>query len=141
MVITMPILGMNFTKINAERKSPLRGKININNNIAITDVKKQDLKVQNQESAIIEFEFIATYDPNIGEITIKGDTVVVEEPKKIGEILNQWKKDKKLPEDILSQVMNNLLTKCNIEALIIGREVGLPPTLNMPKVKVKEEKK
>ncbi len=134
----MSILGINFTKINAERKAAIKGKININNNIAITAVKKHDLKIPGQESLDIGFKFTAKYDPNIGTITIDGDAIIVDQPKKTEEILNQWKKDKKLPEDVLAQVMNNLLTKCNIEALVIGREVGLPPTLNMPKVKIKE---
>jgi|TARA_B100002003_G_scaffold250789_2_gene291550 hypothetical protein len=133
----MSMLGINFSKIEAERKSPVRGKISIKNNIAIKDVKKQELKIQNQESVKIEFEFVAKYEPDIGNITIKGDTVIVDTPEKIKEVLDQWKKDKKLPEDLLAQVMNGLLSKCNIEAIVLGREVGLPPTLNMPKVKVK----
>ena len=134
----MPILGINFTKIEAERKAPIKGKISINNNIAINDIKKTDMKLPDQESLKIEFQFTAKYDPNIGLITINGETIIVDSKKKVEEILELWKKDKKLPEDILAQIMNNLLTKCNVEALLIGREVGLPPTLNMPKVKVKE---
>ena len=43
MVIIMSMLGINFSKIEAERKSPVRGKISIKNNIAIKDVKKQEL--------------------------------------------------------------------------------------------------
>ena len=134
----MPILGINFTKIEAERKSPVKGKININNNIAINDIKKAEMKLPGQEALKIEFQFTAKYEPNIGQITINGETIIVDNKKKVEEILEQWKKDKKLPDDILAQIMNSLLTKCNVEALLVGREVGLPPTLNMPKVKVKE---
>ncbi len=132
----MPVLGINFTKINAERKAAISGKININNNIVVTDVKKHDFKLSGQESVRIEFKFTADYNPNIGSIVIEGETIIVDQPKKLEEVLNQWKKDKKLPDDILAQVMNNLLTKCNVEALLVGREVGLPPTLNMPKVNI-----
>ena len=138
MVIIMSMLGINFSKIEAIRKAPVRGKISINNNIAIKDAKKQELKIQDKESVKIEFEFTAKYEPEIGSITIEGDTVIVDTTEKIKEVLDQWKKDKKLPEELLSQVMNGLLSKCNIEAIVLGREVGLPPTLNMPKVKVKE---
>jgi len=136
----MPILGINFTKIVSERKAPIKGQISINNNIAITNVEKHEIKLQNQQSVKIEFEFTAKYDPNMGNIIIQGEVVVVNPPEKIKEILEQWKKDKKLPDDVLAPVMNNLLTKCNIEALVVGREVGLPPTLNMPKVKVEDPK-
>jgi hypothetical protein len=132
----MPIAAINFTKISAERNSELKGKININNNIVITDIKPLDFKLPNQESVKIEFDFNSKYDPNIGTILITGEVVLIEQPKKITEILDQWKKDKQLPEDVLSNVMNNLLTKCNVEAILIGREVNLPPTLSMPKVKI-----
>jgi hypothetical protein len=137
----MSVLGINFTKIEAERKSQIKGQININNNIAINDVKKNDFKIADQDSLKIEFEFTAKFEPNVGNIVLKGDTILVNNPEKTQEILAQFKKDKKLPEDVLEQVMNNLLTKCNIEALVVGREVGLPPTLNMPKVKAQEKSK
>ena len=135
----MPIAGINFTKISAERKSELKGKININNNIVITDIKKMEFKLPNQESVKVEFDFNSKYEPNIGVILITGEVIIIDQPKKVTDILDQWKKDKKLPDDILASVMNNLLTKCNIEAILMGREVGLPPTLNMPKVKVNKE--
>lgn len=134
----MSILGVNFTKIDAERKAPIKGKISINNNILITDVKKHDFELSGQNSIKVKFKFTAKYDPNVGTIEISGDTMFLDNPKKIEEILTEWKKDKKLNQDILAEVMNSLLTKCNVEALIVGREVGLPPTLNMPKVKIKE---
>jgi hypothetical protein len=135
----MAIAGINFTKLTAERKAPLVGKININNNIIIADIKKSDFKLPNQESITIEFDFSAKYDPEIGRILVSGEVLFIEQPKKVDEIIAQWKKDKKLPDDILANIMNSLLTRCNVEAIILSREVGLPPTLNMPKVKVNKE--
>jgi len=132
----MPIASIHFTKISAERKAELKGKINISNNVVLTDVKKQDFKLPNQESIKVMFDFNSKYDPSIGTILISGEVLIIDNQKVITEILEQWKKDKKLPDAILAAVMNNLLTKCNIEAILIGREVNLPPTLNMPKVKI-----
>jgi len=132
----MPIASIHFTKISAERKAELKGKINISNNVVLTDIKKQDFKLPNQESIKIMFDFNSKYDPSIGMILISGEVLIIDQPKVITEILDQWKKEKKLPDAILAAVMNNLLTKCNVEAILIGREVNLPPTLNMPKVKI-----
>ncbi len=134
----MAVLGVEFTKIQAERKAELKGKINISNNVAVTEIKKHGLKFGDSESVKISFKFTADYNPNIGNILIEGDTIVVEKPEKIKETLDMFKKNKKLPDDVLEQVMNSLLSKCNVEALVIGREVGLPPTLNMPKVKAEK---
>lgn len=137
----MPILGVNFTKIEAERKNIPKGNVNISSNISIKGVEKNEFKLPGQESIKIEFVFSADYNPDIGSIIVEGETIFVDEPKKLEGILSQWKKDKKLPEDILARVMNSLLEKCNIEALILGKEVGLPPSLNMPTVKVEKKEK
>jgi hypothetical protein len=58
----------------------------------------------------------------------------------LDEILAEWKKEKQLTKELLKPVMNSLLTKCNIEAILLGKEIGLPPTLMMPKVTEKSEK-
>ena len=137
----MPILGINFTKIEAERKDIPKGNVNISSNVSIKGIEKNGFKLSGKESIKIEFSFNADYNPNIGSIIVEGNTIFVDEPKKLEGILNQWKKDKKLPKDILAHVMNNLLEKCNVEALILGREVGLPPNLNMPTVKVGKKEK
>ena len=84
----MPIAGINFTKITAERKAPLQGKININNNIIITDIKKTEFKLPNQESISIEFDFTAKYDPNIGHILVAGEVIIIDEPKKVTSIID-----------------------------------------------------
>ena len=46
----MTILSFNFKKISAERGAAPKGKISINNNIAIKEVKGIDLNLKNNES-------------------------------------------------------------------------------------------
>jgi hypothetical protein len=36
----------------------------------------------------------------------------------------------------MSAILNTVLTKCNIEALILSQEVNLPSPIPLPKVKV-----
>jgi hypothetical protein len=35
-------------------------------------------------------------------------------------------------------VLNSILAKCNIQAIILTREVNLPPPIPLPKVQFKE---
>ena len=139
----MTIVGFNFTSMNAEKKEALKGKVNINNNVAIKDVNEKDLALGNnkQKSLKFEFEFTSKYDPNIGHISFLGEILFIEEAKKIKEILDGWKKDKKLPKEITSKVLNTILGKCNVQALILSEQLNLPAPIPMPKVQVEQEQK
>ena len=55
--------------------------------------------------------------------------------KDIKEAEKQWKKDKKIPKEIVEEMMSHILSKCNIEALLMSREINLPPPIPLPKVK------
>ena len=48
---------------------------------------------------------------------------------------------KKIAKDIMSRVLNAVLAKCNIEALILSQEVNLPPPIPLPKVTMTSNEK
>ena len=135
----MTVISFNFTKISAERNEGIKGKLNISNNVSIKDVKSFDLKLgKNKEKALkLEFLFEAKYDPNIGNISLGGEIVYMGTADKVKNIESEWKKNKKLPNDVVEEVMSNILSKCNIEALIMSREINLPAPIPLPKVKSK----
>jgi hypothetical protein len=132
----MPIIGFNFTKINVERKEGATGKINIKNNVTIKDVDETDLALgkEKQKALKISFEFTSKYEPKIGTILIEGNLMFMGESKKVKEIMDGWSKDKKIPKDVMSNILNNILTRCNIQALILSQDVNLPPPIPLPKV-------
>lgn len=137
----MAIIGFNFTEIHAERKNPPKGKISIDNNISIKGVKKTEMPIKSdkQEGLTISFVFTADYKPDIGKIELKGDIVLIEEKKSAQSILNEWKKKKKLPETLSAVVFNNILSRASIEGIIIGRDIGLPPLLKIPRIQPSEK--
>ena len=61
-----------------------------------------------------------------------------EKPEQVKAIAADWKKSKKVPKEMMASVLNNLLSKCNVEALILSREINLPPPVQLPKVNVKK---
>ena len=137
----MTVVSFNFTKIEAEKKELVKGKININNNVTIEKVEEKDLSLGNQKQKVLNFtfEFTSKYDPDAGNIRLIGSVLYMEEAKKVKEILDGWKKDKKLPKDIMTRILNVVLNKSNVQALILSEHVGLPPPIPLPKVQVQQK--
>ena len=141
----MTIIGFNFKEIKVIRKEGVKGKVNIKNNVVITDVQEQDLNLgdKSQNALKFIFEFSSKYDPDMGEIILRGDLLFMESSGKTKQILDDWKKSKKIPKDVMAGILNTVLSKCNIEALILSQKVNLPPPIPLPSVKteVNAEKK
>ncbi len=138
----MALVGFHFKKISAEKKKPATGKINVKNNIVITKLQEAKLNMGASKQAGIEFsfEFNAEYDPDIGSIKLEGAVVYMGTQDKVKEVLDKWKKDKKLTPDIVEQVYNHVLHKANVQALILGRDMQLPAHIQLPKVTSGEKK-
>ena len=132
------IVGFGFTKLSAEKKDPASGKIDINNNVSIKDAKEDSLTFGKDKQNVIKFifEFTSNYEPNVGAILFEGEILYLEDPKKVKEILSSWKKDKQIPKEIMGILLNAVLSKCNVQALILSQDVNLPPPIPMPKVQM-----
>ena len=138
----MAVIGFGFTKLLIEKKGNAVGKISINNNISLKDVKDVELNLgkQKQKAVNFNFEFTSKYEPNIGDIAIEGELICVFDEKKTKEIKDEWKKSKSVPKDIMISVLTNVLNKCNIEALLLSKELSLPAPIPLPKVELSPEK-
>ncbi len=134
------IIGFSFKKIHIEKMNQPSGKIDIDNNAFITDVQESDFPIgkQKQKGITFIFEFTSKYKPEIGELLFTGEVLYLGEPKANEEILKAWKKNKSMSKDIMAEVMDTVLIRCNIEALILSRDINLPPPVPLPKVKREE---
>lgn len=139
----MAVIGFNFNKINVEKKEITQGKVNISNNVAIKNIEQKDIALgKNKQDALkFTFEFSSKYEPGLGNILLGGDVLYLTDAKKSKEILDGWKKEKKIPKEIMAGILNTVLSKCNIQALILSQEVNLPPPIPLPKVKVGDKSK
>lgn len=135
----MGVVGLQFNKIVVEKFSPVKGKITVNNNVAVTDVEKSDLTLgaSKQNAVKFHFEFKANYEPKVAVLTFNGYLTFFDKPEAVKEICDGWKKDKKIPKEVMGNVLNTILSRCNVEAMIFAREVNLPPPIPLPKVQVK----
>ncbi|MBW2964383.1 hypothetical protein KY363_02890 [Candidatus Woesearchaeota archaeon] len=147
----MAIVGFEFTKINVNKKETAKGKINISNNVGIVDIQKSDLQLGASKQTGIRFlfEYKSVYEPDFAKIELGGIVLYLTDEADATKILDDWKKDKKMGKEVAEKIINNILTKCNIQSIILSNTVNLPPPVPMPKVNVaagpvnkpKEEKK
>ena len=135
----MTVVGIQFNKIVLDKKAPAKGKVSVNNNVAVIAVDRTDLTFGNstQNALKFDFEFKVNYEPGVAEMLFLGTVTYFDKAETIDAVIKSWKKDKKVPKEIMTPVLNSILAKCNIESLILSREVNLPPPMPMPKVDLK----
>lgn len=133
----MPIVGFNFSKIIVQKNNPIEGNVQVKSNVSITDLKKEKLPTgkTKSEGLRIDFKLTVTYEPKIGELTLEGFVYYMDDPKMLKDVFNIYKKDKTLPPDLTTQVINTVLTRATIKALTLAQEVNLPPHIPLPAVK------
>jgi hypothetical protein len=135
----MTVIGFSFTRMLVEKHSPVKGKISINNNVGITNVEETKLDINTDKKSLkLTFEFVSSYEPGVAKILLEGEVIYLIDKEKAEETVKNWVKNKKLDKDVMSQVLNNVLAKCNVEALILSKDMNLPPPMPLPKVGIKE---
>lgn len=132
----MSIVGFNFTKISAERKQAVVGNISISNNISLKEVKEAKIGMGDRGAVRVSFAFTSTYSPNYATLLLEGDVLVLVDSKQTASIIDGWNKNKNLPPQLAGQIMNHTLDRCNIQALLLSKDLNLPSPVPLPKVNV-----
>ena len=131
----MTVIGFSFNKMQIEKKNPVKGKVSINNNVGIKNLEETKLNINTTKKALkLDFEFTSVYEPGIGKILLTGEVIYLVEKDKADTIVKNWKKNKKIEKDIMTNILNNVLAKCNVQALILSKDMNMPPPIPLPKV-------
>lgn len=128
----MQIIGFTIKKISAERKNPIKGKIEVNSDISIKDIQKESINISSKPALKFDFVFIVDYKPQIASIEVAGSVVVLDENNETKKILSEWKK-KKFNHPIKVPLFNFIMNKCNLKSLLLEEELMLPLHLPLPK--------
>ncbi len=137
----MPIVGFNINKIEANKAQNINGQLEIKSDLKIVNVSEEKFMDNERYALKFGFSFIVNYEPKYANILIDGDIMFVEEKNKAKEIIDKWKKDKRLDPKITERLFNNILTKCNIKTLQITQDLNLPPHVRLPMVVSQQENK
>ncbi len=131
----MTIVKINLHKVVAERNLEAQAsQIKINNNVSLKNVDEMTFSAEGKKGLKFTFTFDCSYEPDLGKINVEGQVLFVEQAAKVDEIKKSWDKDKKVPMEIMEQIVNAALHKGNIQAIKISEDVSLPSPLPLPKV-------
>jgi hypothetical protein len=132
----MNIVGFKFTKINAEVHKSAVGKVSINNNITLTGVNETKIGLGGDRSALsITWAYTSKYAPDLATLKMEGEVLMLADPSQSEEILKSFKENKQLPKNTVPKVMNHVLDRCNVQALLLSKDLNLPSPVPLPKVK------
>ncbi|MEM7815773.1 MAG: hypothetical protein QXN71_01495 [Candidatus Aenigmatarchaeota archaeon] len=134
----MPIIGMKLDSLEGKReKNAPKGEIKVNSTPRIVSVKQIDLPAIGKKVISLNFEFVTTYSPDIGQVKINGELLYTGENNL--KIIKQWQSKKMLPENVNIEVLNHLFRSCLLKVANIADDLQLPPPLAMPRVAPKQK--
>lgn len=139
----MTVIGFNFNKILVERLGTKKGKLTISNNVGITEVGEAKVPFGNEKTKCIkvDFKFESKYEPSVAQLLFEGDILYMLPTELAEKAIKEWTEKRTILEEVVQPVMNAILNRSNIEALILSRELNLPSPIPLPKVNVKAEPK
>ena len=133
----MRIIGFNLKKIHAERKKDIKGPIKINTNLDINSIEKDSIDIAG-DILKFSYNYEIKYTPEIGELIFQGEVLVIPDKPDIKEIQKDWKK-KKIKEEVRLPIFNFIMAKCNLKALQLEEDFGLPPHIPLPRLSKQQQ--
>ena len=127
----MKIRNIQLKSIEARRytdRNQRPTKVRIDHNSNITQIYNEKENI-----AIIEFQYTASYG-TVGMIKIEGSLIYEADDAK--KITNDWKKTRKIPNQLASRLHTTVMHACVPEAVGIAKDLGLPPPIPLPQVKI-----
>jgi len=134
----MAIVGFNYEKLNVEKNQKVikkGGEFKVKYNVAIKEMEEFDLKMQDKQKALkFNFDFSIVYDPKIGSMVLGGNLIYTDSDDKIKEVRKHWEKNKDVPNDIKSTLINTIFRRSAVKALVLAQDVGLPSHIPLPRL-------
>ncbi len=126
----MPIKYFEMSSIDARRFTKPGEKhrnVRVDHNSSVTQITER-----NDKEANVDYRFTANY-VGIGVIKIEGSIIIEGDASAIA---SQWSSENKMPDDVANEIHSVIMNNCLPEAVMIARDIRLPPPIPMPQVKV-----
>lgn len=141
----MPIIKTQIRESSAVRNVISADKIKMGprkSNINVVDVREINKGQKSDKTGLVfDYEFTMNYplsEPKgkeLGSIKVAGEIFLVDKESVTKPILDEWKKEKKITQKVLANLLNVALTEANIEAIYQAHKVNLPTPIPMPRLK------
>jgi len=138
----MQIIGFNLTKMQIERFENISGKFKVTSKIDVKDITEEKVSpISGKSVAKLGFEYNIDYDPKLAEIRFKGFLLLMGDSKEVKEAIADWKKKGSILTGLKIRIYNTIFHKCNLKALELEDDFGLPAHIQMPHIKSEQESK
>jgi len=136
----MNILDISFTKIHGEKTNVPKGNIQVSNGINISNLQKSNMGVGgDQQPLTVDFTFKSNYKPDIANMELKGKLLFIEPQEEAKKTLENWEETNKLSNEKTKTVLNKIMDKCNLDILLLSRELSLPSPVKPMNFKTKKD--
>lgn len=132
--MSLPIKLIEITSIDARRFTKPGEKITnvrIDNNSTVTLIKPMD-----DEEANIEFRYTANYG-GVGSIRMEGVIIFTGD---VIDLASKWVNDGNMPDEVAGEIHTAIMRICVPEAIIISKNIKLPPPIPLPNINFKKQK-
>ena len=117
----LAIEGKRFYKLGEKPRN-----VRIDHNSSVTSLTERG-----KDKVAIDFRFMANYQ-GLGVISIEGSLLYEGDAK---DIARQWRSQRKKPDDVATEVHQAIMSNCIPEAVIIARDIRLPPPVPLPPIR------
>jgi hypothetical protein len=131
----MQILGFEISVIEAKRFSKQGEKLNnirVDHNSSVIQINRIP-----DGNAMVDFRFTTNY-VGMGYIKIEGQLILVGE---VGPVIDEWTKTGSMPADVANLVHNTVVPNCIPTAMLVARDIRLPPPVPFPRINIQQQKK
>lgn len=125
----MPVKHFELLAIDGKRFYKMGEKprnVRIDHNSSVTSITEKGKSL-----VVIDFRFTANYQ-GIGVISLEGGLTYDGDSR---EIIRQWRNERKMPDKVAQEVHQAIMSNCIPEAVIIARDLRLPPPVPLPPIK------
>lgn len=123
------IVGERILEVKGH-KSPNTQIKNLSINIQLEDVKMASDQLE------ISYVYTADYQDDVGQLTIRGVLLAKEDAKLSKEVLDMWKKSKKVPDDYAPMVLSAVNYSGSANGTLVARVLGLTAPLIPPRIQI-----
>ena len=94
--------------------------------------------IEKENQAIIDFQYTASYGP-VGMIKLEGSLLYDGDDAK--KVSKEWNETRKMPNQVAGHIHTAVMHACVPEAVSIAKDLGLPPPIPLPQVKLSGDQK
>jgi len=127
----MKIKNIQLKSIEARRyinRNERPKQVRIDHNSTVTQ-----FTVEKENQATIDFQYTASYGP-VGMIKLEGSLLYDGDDAR--KVSKEWNETRKMPNQVAGHIHTAVMHACVPEAVSIAKDLGLPPPIPLPQVRL-----